>query len=151
MIEKIISHSVKQTHKIAKDFTIQFLKKRLKIKNALVFILEGELGAGKTEFLKGVAKTLKIKEKINSPTFVIMKGFRLKRKKFVYLWHLDLYRIKKAKEVSLLGLKDLFKNKKNLIFIEWGEKIKHLLPKKHGKIKIQILENNKRELEITIP
>ncbi|MGB9726505.1 MAG: tRNA (adenosine(37)-N6)-threonylcarbamoyltransferase complex ATPase subunit type 1 TsaE [Minisyncoccia bacterium] len=148
MKKTIISNSPKQTKKVAESFIKEVLKKRPKIKNALVFILEGELGAGKTEFLKGVAKALKIKEKINSPTFVIMKRFPLKRKDFNYLWHLDLYRLKKIKELLSLALNDLLKDKKNLIFIEWGNKIKKVLPKNHGEIKIKILANNKRLIEI---
>lgn len=148
MTERYISANSKETHQLAQNFIKTTLKKGRKINKALVFVLEGELGAGKTEFLKGVAKALKIKEKINSPTFVIMKRFKLKRNDFNYLWHLDLYRLKNIKELISLGFKDLLEDKKNLIFIEWGMKVKKILPKDFKLIKIKILEDNKRFIEI---
>lgn len=151
MKQVITSNSPQQTHKIAKNFIEKISLKKPKINTALVFILEGELGAGKTEFIKGIAKALGVREKINSPTFVIMKVFQLKGKNFDYLWHLDLYRIKKIKELDPLGFKDLLKDKRNLIFIEWGNKVKKLLPKKHGEIKIKILGEKQRKIEISIP
>lgn len=145
----VISNSPKQTRQIAQDFIRELTQRKLKTKSALVFILEGELGAGKTEFMKGIAEAFRIKEKINSPTFVLMKVFKLKNKNFHYLWHLDLYRLKKTKELASLGFRDLLEDKKNLVFIEWGEKIEKLLPKKHGKIKIEILDDKQRKINFS--
>jgi len=78
-----------------------------------------------------------------------MKRYSLKRKDFKYLWHLDLYRLKKTKEITNLGFKDLLKDKKNLIFIEWGNKIKKILPKNYLRIKIKIKGEKERILEIS--
>jgi len=155
---KIISESPEETQEIASLFinTI-WQQKDLKCKQAclrrqaLVISLEGNLGSGKTEFLKGIAKGIKLKEKIFSPTFLIMKRFTLKRKLFKFLWHLDCYRLKKISEIRELDFKEIIKNHQNIIFIEWGDKIKRLLPKNHWMIKFKIKGENKRLLELEIP
>ena len=91
--ENITSSSV-QTKKLGEKFAREILKNKPK-KKAFVIGLEGKLGAGKTCFLQGFAKGLRVKEKILSPTFVILKKFRIKDKNF---YHIDCYRIQKPKE-----------------------------------------------------
>jgi tRNA threonylcarbamoyladenosine biosynthesis protein TsaE len=155
---KILSESPEETQKIASLLINTVLKqKNIKCKQAclhrqaLVISLEGNLGSGKTEFLKGIAKGMKLKEKIFSPTFVIMKRFPLKHERFKFLWHLDCYRLKKISEMRELDFKEIIKNNQNIIFIEWGDKIKRLLPKNHWTIKFKIKGENKRLLELEIP
>jgi len=114
---------------------------------AVVFGLKGDLGSGKTTFLQGFAKGLGIKEKIISPTFVIMNRFDLKGK-FKNFYHLDCYRIEKAKEMENLGFEEIINNPKNIVCIEWPEKIKSILPKDIILIKFKILEGDKREITI---
>lgn len=153
---KVISESPKETQKIAYFFIEAILKQycpqntrlaEAPAKRAgLVISLEGPLGGGKTEFLKGVAKFLKLEKKIFSPTFLIMKSFPCKTRLFDSLWHLDCYRIKRAKEIKELDFSEIIKNPKNLVFIEWGDKIKKLLPVKHWKIKFKIAGKNTRIL-----
>ena len=75
----MISHSSKETKKIAKEFLIKLKPNRI---GATVVGLFGELGTGKTTFVQFIAKELKIKRKINSPTFVIIKSYKLKGKSF---------------------------------------------------------------------
>ncbi|MFA5392427.1 MAG: tRNA (adenosine(37)-N6)-threonylcarbamoyltransferase complex ATPase subunit type 1 TsaE [Candidatus Paceibacterota bacterium] len=149
---KVFSESPEETQKIASLFINTVLKqKNLKRKQAslrrqaLVISLEGNLGSGKTEFLKGIAKGIKLKEKVFSPTFLIMKRFTLKHK-FKFLWHLDCYRLKKISEMRELDLKEIIKNPQNIIFIEWGNKIKKMLPKSHWTIKFQIKGEKERLL-----
>jgi len=108
-------------------------------KNALVFGLVGELGSGKTTFVQGFFRGLGIK-RAASPTFIIIRRTALKNKKFRNVFHVDAYRIKKPKELSVLGFRDILKNPQNIVIIEWAEKIKRILPKKvfwlrfkHGK------------------
>jgi len=145
---KILSESPEETQKIASLFINTVLKqKNLKRKQALVVSLEGNLGSGKTEFLKGIAKGIKLKEEVLSPTFLIMKRFTLKHKIFKFFWHLDCYRLKKISEMRELDLKEIIKNSQNIIFIEWGDKIKRLLPKNHWIIKFKIAGENIRKLE----
>lgn len=125
------------------------LSERLKFqKGALVFGLKGDLGVGKTTFLQGFSKGLGIKEKITSPTFVIMKRFSIKKGKFVNFYHLDCYRIKSSKEMENLEFEKIVSNSKNVVCIEWPEKIKKILPKETVFIKFDILEGDKRKITI---
>ncbi len=100
-----------------------------KNKLALIIALKGELGSGKTTFIKGLAKSLKIKKPIVSPTFLIIKKYPLKTKKFNYLYHLDLYRLKNFQELLDLDFEKIINNKKNIVIMEWADKIKKYLPK----------------------
>ncbi len=109
-------------------------------KNALVVGLTGKLGAGKTNFIQGFAKELKIRERLTSPTFVISRNYALKLKNYKKLFHVDAYRLKNSKEVKILNFKPEIENSENIILIEWAEKIKKILPQKtiwinfeHGK------------------
>lgn len=116
------------------------------LKKYRIFLLEGRLGAGKTTLVKKIAKKLKIKEKIQSPTFILWQKyeFKLNNKKY-FLNHIDLYRIK-AKDILKLNLKKEFMKKENIFFIEWGDKLKNYLKSKKLKfVEIIInLENKKR-------
>jgi tRNA threonylcarbamoyladenosine biosynthesis protein TsaE len=142
----MITDSPKQTQKIAE----LLVKTLIKTENhPTIFCLQGDLGAGKTTFIQGIAKALKIKEKITSPTFVLMKKFSLSKKlPFSELYHFDCYRFDKSEEILVLGFKEITKNPKNLIFIEWPEKIKKFIPKNSIWINFKVMEKNKRELII---
>ena len=150
---KVISESPEETQKIASFFTESVLRQRnFKEQEALIVSLEGSLGSGKTEFLKGVAKFLQLKERIFSPTFLIMKSFPLIRKKpFKTLWHLDCYRLKKIKDIKELGFLEITEDPENLIFVEWGDRIKEVLSKHRFTIKFKVVGNKERILEFNIP
>lgn len=120
---------------------------------ALILALQGELGAGKTTFVQGLAKALGVKEKILSPTFIIMKHFNiLTLKHFSDFYHLDCYRIENANDLDALGFKEILKNKNNLVVIEWAERVADVLSAdvvwmrfEHGggdERKIKILNSN---------
>lgn len=120
-----------QTKGIGEFLAKQILKTPHRGK-ALILALEGELGGGKTTFLQGFAKGLGVKEKILSPTFVIVKRFQLNNlpmEQFSNFYHIDCYRIKKTKEILDLGFQEIISNSKNIITIEWAERIKKILPK----------------------
>jgi len=117
-------------------------------KKAIVFGLKGDLGAGKTTFLQGFARGLGIKEKVISPTFVIMNRFDIKKGKFKNFYHLDCYRIEKVNEMENLGFEEIIANPKNIVCIEWPEKIKKILPKDLILIKFKITKENNREITI---
>jgi tRNA threonylcarbamoyladenosine biosynthesis protein TsaE len=112
-----------------------------------IFLLEGELGAGKTTLIKFFAKKLQIKETLTSPTFILWQKyqFKLKNKNF-FLNHLDLYRVK-AGDILKIDLKKEIYKEENVFFIEWGEKLKPFLKrKKFDFVEIIIKKkNNKRE------
>src|SRR4030043_1652173 len=119
-----------QTKKLGRLLAQEIFEEPLK-KAAFVIALEGELGSGKTTFLQGFARGLRIKEKILSPTFVIMRRFKIRRKscRFANFYHIDCYRIGKPKEILDLGFKKIISDPENIIAIEWTDKIKRLLPK----------------------
>jgi len=98
------------------------------LSRAVVIGLIGDLGGGKTTFLQGFAKGLGTKEKILSPTFVIMKKFSIFNSPFSNFYHFDCYRIEKPKEILELGFKEIISNPKNIICIEWADRIRNMLP-----------------------
>ena len=120
-LRKILSKNPSQTKKIAKILAKECLK--TSTKKALVLGLIGDLGGGKTTFLQGFAKGLGIKERILSPSFVIMKRFRVRENsclnscKFANFYHIDCYRIQKPKEILDLGFRKTISNPKNLSLI----------------------------------
>ena len=143
MKKEYISPSAFKTRKFAEKFAKQILKqKTLQTEAAAVICLCGELGSGKTTFLQGFAKGLGVKEKILSPTFIIMR-------KFKNFFHFDCYRIENPKEILSLGFKEIINNPSNIISIEWADRIKKILPPKKYEIKFQILGRNKRKIKIT--
>lgn len=97
-------------------------------KEATVLALTGELGAGKTTFVQGVARALGIAERVTSPTFVIMKIYDLEGQVFERLIHMDAYRLKGTHHLKILGWEGLLKDPKNLICVEWPEKIPGAVP-----------------------
>ena len=146
--------NAEETKKVAFILAKEIIRGNLKLaKNtALVLALQGELGAGKTIFTQAFALAFKIKEKILSPTFVIMKKIKISptaSKSYSNLYHFDCYRIKKDKEISELGFEEIMGNKKNIILIEWAEKIKKLLPQNHLLIKFEHLGEDKRKIIIS--
>ncbi|MEK7635813.1 MAG: tRNA (adenosine(37)-N6)-threonylcarbamoyltransferase complex ATPase subunit type 1 TsaE [Patescibacteria group bacterium] len=140
------TNSSKQTRLIAKSLAQEILQKKIKIKSALVLTLSGNLGGGKTTFVQGFMKGAGVKKKITSPTFVLIKSYETNKTYWSHrsIYHIDCYRFRKAKELLDLGLKEIFKNPKNIVLIEWPEKIKKHLPKNHILIKFR---HSKKENE----
>lgn len=96
-----------------------------RLKGGDVLLLKGELGAGKTTFVKGLARALGIEEKIKSPTFTLIHQHRIKNQglRIKHLVHCDAYRVKNARELMEAGLTDWLGRPDTLTVIEWGEKI----------------------------
>jgi len=136
----------KQTQKLGEKFAKEILLSRTSQKTAVVLGLQGNLGEGKTTFLQGFASGLGVKEKILSPTFVILKHFKITKSKFTDFYHIDCYRLKNAKDILELDFKKIISNPKNIIAIEWLEKIKNVLPKNIIKIDFKFIDKNKREI-----
>lgn len=110
---------------------LELLEKRTVENSASVLALRGTLGAGKTTFTQMLAKKLGITEVVNSPTYVIMKKYECAddgTSLFSNLYHLDAYRIEELDEMRVLGFEKILKEDDALVCIEWGERIKELLP-----------------------
>lgn len=144
--------SPKETEKLAGFLLAKFLKNNPTTdKNkSLVIALEGELGAGKTTLVKGLARALKIKSRIKSPTFNLVKHYlipdNLKARSSLY--HLDCYRLKDHRDLKPLGIDEIIKNRENIILIEWSDRVKKILPRKHIQIHIDHIDKNIRKISI---
>lgn len=104
-----------------------------------VVILDGEMGAGKTAFVKGLAKGLGIKEEVTSPTYAYMNDYDGR------LFHYDCYRIESAEQAERMGLADYF-DMGGICVIEWAQNIAPLLPENCKRVTIKKLGGNAREI-----
>lgn len=95
---------------------------------ATLVTLSGELGAGKTAFVKEVAKTFGVEDSVTSPTFVLEKIYTLARAPFKRLVHIDAYRLEGGNELTPLAIPELMRDSDNLILLEWPEKVADGLP-----------------------
>lgn len=144
---KYFTKSFKETQKLGEKTAKEIIKK-IAQDGAVILGLEGNLGGGKTTFLQGFAKGLGIKEKILSPTFVIMKRFKIKKKSFTNFYHIDCYRLDDVKDLEELNLKEILKEKNNIVAIEWSEKIKDILPPSIINISFNNIDKDDREITI---
>lgn len=137
------------TKKLGEKLAKKILKQK-NGKNAAIVALAGNLGSGKTTFLQGFAKGLGIKEKITSPTFVILKRFQLdeRQKKFRNFFHIDCYRLMRPEELFDIGWQKIIYNPENIVAIEWPEKIKKIMPRGAVKIKFKFIDKKVRKLTI---
>ena len=143
---KYVSKSIKETACIAETFLKQV--KKCPHKKALVVGLEGDLGSGKTAFTKEVAKLFGVKGTVTSPTFVIEKIYKLKNQLFDYLIHIDAYRLNSGDELRHLGWKEIAANPKNIILVEWPERVIKILPNDMMKIQFTFVDEHTREIRI---
>jgi len=144
---KCITNSPSQTKKFAGILARQILKKGPQ-KRALVLGLIGDLGGGKTTFLQGFAKGLGIRNKILSPTFVILKSFEISNSNLKNFYHFDCYRTENPKDILNLGFSDILKNPKNIVAIEWADKIKKILPRKQIILEFDFVDKTKRSISL---
>ncbi|WP_394758063.1 tRNA (adenosine(37)-N6)-threonylcarbamoyltransferase complex ATPase subunit type 1 TsaE [Flavobacterium sp.] len=110
-----------------------------------VILFNGEMGAGKTTFIKALCKQLGVENPTSSPTFSLVNEYQIADNELVY--HFDVYRLKNQNEALDMGIDDYLYSG-NWCFIEWAEKIPDLIPEDHSVITISILNNGKRELEL---
>ena len=127
-MRKFQTSSSKETKNLGAEFA-EIVSATKPQKSARVLALSGELGAGKTTFTQGFLKALGVKERVMSPTFIIMRRTSLKNKSYENVFHIDAYRLKSPNELKVLDFKAIIKNPKNIVIIEWPEKVKTLIPK----------------------
>jgi len=141
---KLISRSFQETERIGEKIgkIVKNLLRKEK-NNSFLISLYGDLGGGKTTFVKGIAKGLGIKKNITSPTFNLIKEYKIED---LYLFHFDLYRLKKETEFLNLGFNEYFQRPKSISVIEWADKIEPILPFKRLIIKFKFINQNCREL-----
>lgn len=139
---EIITKNEKETKKIAQEI----LKEAFGEKRTLFFSLHGELGSGKTVFVKGVAEFLGIKEKVNSPTFVIEKNYKIDKLGFLNFVHIDAYRITLSSEIDFFHWQSKFQKRENIICVEWPENISSVIPPESTKIYFKVISEGERSI-----
>jgi tRNA threonylcarbamoyladenosine biosynthesis protein TsaE len=105
--------------------------------------LSGDLGSGKTAFVRGLAKCLGIKKNITSPTFVIEKNYQGKNRNLI---HIDAYRLSSLSDLEAIGFNEAINDKKNLVVIEWPEKVFSQIPNNMRIINFRYLDEEKRKI-----
>lgn len=111
-----------------------------------VILFHGEMGAGKTTFIKQLAKELGVTEATSSPTFSLVNEYQTTTNHAVY--HFDFYRLKNETEALDMGV-DEYLYSGNWCFIEWAEQIPNLVPESHSVISIKELPDGRRALELS--
>jgi tRNA threonylcarbamoyladenosine biosynthesis protein TsaE len=137
---KLISESESSTRKIGGEFA-------LKLGENDIAAFYGELGSGKTQFIKGICSALGVKEVVNSPTFIIVNEYSYDTGKKIF--HFDLYRMKTTGEVLDIGFEDYLN--KGLVLIEWPELVENVLPVDAKKIFLSYNGNDSNSRLIELP
>ncbi len=147
MEETIQTKSIEETQSFAKIFA-------KKLHGGDVVLLYGNLGAGKTTFVQGLANGLGIEKRIISPTFIIMRTYEIQGKSnrsadganAKTFYHVDLYRLKQESEIENIGLVDLMGKDDGIVVIEWPERLGGLLPKNAWEIYFETVGENERKV-----
>ena len=124
---------------------IEYLKLNAEMQEYNCIAFYGEMGAGKTTLIKELCNQLGVNDVTSSPSFSLINEYLDKEDKSIF--HFDFYRINDIEEAYDIGYEDCFYSN-SLCFIEWPEKIEGLLPENHTIIKINILDDKKRVVEI---
>ncbi len=132
-------NDLSEINKVAREFIEQMGDKT-------VFAFQGNMGAGKTTFIKAICEELGVTDVINSPTFAIVNEYRSGTGELIY--HFDFYRINKIEEAYDFGYEDYFYSGA-LCFIEWPEKVESLLPADCVFVSITENENGSRNVSVS--
>lgn len=134
---EIVTNNVEETLKFGKKFFLQ-------LKAGDIVCLFGDLGSGKTTFVKGLAQGLGIKQDIvNSPTFVLLNIYEGK----LPLYHFDLYRMEDVKEILAIGYEEYFYGQ-GITMVEWAERLENLMPKKYVRVELLHRGEEKRLIRV---
>lgn len=136
-----LTTSPRQTQKLGEKIARGLFKETKSGSGAKVLGLAGGLGGGKTTFLQGFARGLGIKEKILSPTFIIIR--RIKN-----FHHVDCYRVKESKELLDLGFKEIISDPGNIVAVEWADRIKKIMPKETIWLGFEFVDDKTRKITI---
>ena len=131
--------SLNQLHSFAKEIL-------LFSKNIKVFVFNGDLGTGKTTFIKQICKELGVKDQTSSPTYSIVNEYIVGDEK---VYHIDLYRLNSLEEAFEIGIEE-YLDSGNYCFIEWANIIEEILPDEHIIVDIEITDKNNRTFSVSV-
>lgn len=140
-MEIIISKSEAETVQLGSEFAG-------KLRPGSVVALYGDLGSGKTQFVKGVCKSFNVKEVVNSPTFTIVNeyhGTDPVSNEAIVVFHIDLYRMKNMEEIFGIGF-DEYLESGGVCLIEWAEKLDGIIPEERHDVKLSVVDGTTREI-----
>ena len=145
-----ISQSLEDTRKFAQEF-LMGISRGEKGEGATVVALQGDLGAGKTAFVKEIAKILGIKETVSSPTFVLERIYEIPKStreqfNFSRLVHIDAYRLKDETELAVLDWDRILVDSDTMVFLEWPEIVPQAVPVNAKNISFRIVREGVREI-----
>src|SRR3954463_10046121 len=139
---EFVTHSAEETIAVGRQIVPSLAPPK-------IVVLTGDLGAGKTTIIKGIAEGFKAEsqENVTSPTFTLVHEYRGPA---VTLYHIDLYRVDSARQLETLGIDDL-RDDRSLILLEWGEKFERFRQEADAEIRIERLGENERRITLKIP
>ena len=140
MDRTIIAHSAEETEEIGAELSSH-------LKDGMVIALIGSLGAGKTTFVKGLAKGLLVRDIVVSPSYLLAREYRGR----LVLHHLDAYRISSLAELAEVGLDRLIPPEDGVTAIEWPERVEGVVEISDYVVKFELLEEDARRIHITRP
>lgn len=142
-MKEITTNSEKETYDLAFKFARE-------IKGGELVKLKGDLGAGKTVFVKGFCAGFGYEKNVQSPTFVIMKIYPLKNHKYIeQICHVDAYRLTKETDLAEIGLREYLNDNQTVTLLEWPENLPEICKEKNIEVKIKIESEMKRKLIIS--
>ena len=138
-MKEFFTHSAEETTELGRRLAAELRPPKL-------VVLSGDLGAGKTTLIKGIAEGFHAasQENVTSPTFTLIHEYRGPG---VNVYHVDLYRVDTQRELDTLGLDDLF-DESSVVLIEWGEKFSRFLRQRDVEITIQRVGENDRKIKV---
>ena len=134
---QIVSKSLDDTRAIAREFASS-------IQDGDVVLFYGDLGAGKTTFIKALCSALGYAGEVTSPTFTLLNEYSAK----LPIYHFDMYRLKDSREALESGLDEILRGGSGVCLVEWPERIAPILPLRFKKIVISIIDANSRRFDI---
>lgn len=141
MDKKFITKNAHETKNLGFTFA-----KSLKPGEAV--FLYGDLGAGKTTFVQGVAEGLGLNSRIISPTFIIVRTYETKNDRIKKLNHVDLYRVEKQSEIESLGLDEVVGEENSVSLIEWADRLSNFKFQTGYKIWFEYVDEDRRKITI---
>jgi len=142
-MEILISKSENETIKVGFEFA-------KKLKPGSMVGLYGDLGSGKTQFVKGVCKSFNVKEVVNSPTFTVVNeyhGTNADSTSAIDIFHIDLYRMKNMEEIFGIGF-DEYLESGGICLVEWAEKLDGIIPEERYDVKLSVVDATTREITV---